>query len=378
MTVGDAYTTQLGAATGNDRTTYLFGDVNNGNYSMQVTRNNPGSGKGDGWNLIGNPYPSPIDLHKLDYTGANLNKSVSIFVSTSMYNGYYGYYNAMIGLAISGGTRHLSSLHGCFVQCMNTAGGTLTLTNAIRSDVLNPKLYKNDEQTSLPYVKLSAALNYNAEGLKDEALVVFAPDASFDNDADYDASKIMNTETAMPNVYTISNNHNLAINGLPNNFDETNEVPVGFAVKTSGIYNITASEIANMPAGIDVYLEDKALGKIQNLNINPEYTFTTDVNSNAEGRFALIFGNVSNTGLAQSDNNSNFVAWSNGEQLYVDIKGQQGSGIIQLFDALGRLILNETVETNGRYIYHPNLPPATYTVRYLNGNNIQNTKVFMN
>jgi len=121
---------------------------------------NPGPNKGNGWNLVGNPYPSPVDLDKLNYTAANINKSVSIFISTTMYYGYYGYYNSGSHMSLNGGTRYIGSLHAFFVQCNDPNGGTLLFTNAMRSTIVNTALYKNDYTIDFPMVKLSAYLNF--------------------------------------------------------------------------------------------------------------------------------------------------------------------------------------------------------------------------
>ncbi len=381
MIVGAGYSAQLGPASNTDITAYLFGEVNNGNYSIPVTRNNPGPGKGDGWNLIGNPYPSPIDLHKINYTASKLNKSVSLYISTSMYNGYYGYYNSALGIGLNGGTRYLGSLHGFFVQCTSTSGGVLDMTNSIRSDVVNPHLYKNEEQIKLPFVKLKGGLIYDLNNLTDETLVVFAPDATiYGEDADYDISKIMNTEVTIPDIYTISDGNKLAMNGLPEDFSEIKEIPIGYKVKINGIYNIKATEIANIPNGVGVYLQDKALNKIKDLQTNSEYIFVGDINSESEGRFSLLIGAFNNTGITSvgEDTNVNFIAWANNGKLYVDVLNHNSKGILQIYDAVGRLVLVEDIEKDGHYIYNTNLPPATYVIRYLSSYTIKTIKVVIN
>jgi hypothetical protein len=376
MNIGVGYTVQFGSGSPVDITTYLYGTLNNGPISVPLTRLNPGSGKGDGWNLIGNPYPSPIDLDKINYTAANINKSVSIFISTSMYYGYYGYYNAQTHYSLNGGSRYLGSLHGCFVQCNDVSGGTFNFSNSIRSDVLNTTLYKNDNILDMPFIKLTA-VSTEINSLKDETAVMFLADATYDNDADYDAGKLINTDPSIPNIYTVSNNNKLAINGLPDDFSSNIEIPVGFSVKTGGIYSISADEILNIPAGIDVYLEDKTTGKLQNLVVNPAYTFAINTNYSSEDRFALILGNVDNTGLSDNDDGFGFAAWSNGEQFIVDVRGQKNIASIQLYDALGRLILKEIINADGRYTYSLDLPAGAYTVRYLSIDKQETVKVFM-
>ncbi|HRS54210.1 MAG TPA: T9SS type A sorting domain-containing protein, partial [Bacteroidales bacterium] len=370
-TVG--YTAQIGGNNTNDIIAYLYGEVNNGDITVNVTKINPGPGKGDGWNFIGNPYPSPIDLSKLPYTFAKLNKSASIYISTSMYNGYYGYYNAVLNMSLNGGTRYLAPLHACFLQCNNTIGGTLTFTNSMRSDIVNTMLYKDYTKPDIPMIILAAAIN-EPNSIKDETAIMFANDATYDNDPDYDIGKLMNTEINMPNIYTITNDNRLAFNGLP--YDFNTEIPVGLSIQKGGIYYIEAKDIINLPADVTVYLEDKALGKIQNLLVNPVYTFAADVNSPAEGRFILKFSN-NNTSITEGNEGFNFAAWATGEELQVSIRGQKSKGTLQLYDALGRIIMLESINYDGNYTFKPDLSTGTYTIRYLSGENTETRKIFI-
>jgi len=360
--VAVGYTAQFGSLTGNSRLASMYGLVNNGNITTPITRLNPGSGKGDGWNLVGNPYPSPLDLSKLDYTGAGINKSVSIFISTSVYNGYYGYYNAQINIPMNGGTRHLGSLHAFFVQRSVAGTGNITFTNAMRSTVVNPLLYKNDDEIPLfPIIKLSAVSSL-ADMIADETVITFHNDATEEEDSNYDIGKLWNTETSIPNLYSISNGLRLAMNGLP--IPENNSViPLGFKAATTGNYRIDAAEILNVQQG--VWLEDVQKGTLTNLKYNPEYSFSFEASDPSEGRFFLRLGEEGTNGMpAQSDANT-FSCWSFGNQIVISYTDNNGNTAkAELFDALGRRVFRADDIAPGMHSWKPGVAVGFYMLRF--------------
>ncbi len=373
---GRGYTCQFGTGGPNPITSALYGNVNHGDVSVPITFLNPGNIKGNGWNLVGNPYPSPIDLNKLPFDAANINKSVSIFVSTSMYNGYYGYYNANIGLALNGGTRYLPALHAFFVQCNNPSGSTLTFTNSMRANVLSPQLYKNEEVTEYPYIKLSASSSEPAS-IKDETAIVFSEIASEGYDEEFDISKILNNDSNIPNFYSLSNGNQLAFNGLHNNFDNIIEIPLGFAVQSAGLYTINAEEIANLNHDLSIILEDIKYNKTIDLGETSSYTFSFDENEASEGRFILKIGNAL-TSITVNDNSVVFAAWQNENSITVKIRGQKTrTGKIEILDGLGRVVFSNDIYADGDYMYNPNINTGTYFIRYFNGEEVIVKKMFI-
>ncbi|HRS53656.1 MAG TPA: T9SS type A sorting domain-containing protein [Bacteroidales bacterium] len=377
MEVGVGYTIQMGSGTGTDKLTYLSGTVNNGDINVPITKLVPTSSGGNGWNLVGNPYPSPIDLHKLPYPTAFLSKSVSIYISTTMYNGYYGYYNANLGLAMNGGTRYLPALHSFFIQKTTNGTGTLTFTNSMRTNTLNPTLYKADFNPDFPFIKLSASLN-EVNAIADEAAVMFINDATTNTDADYDASKIMNTDPTIPNLYSTNYNENYAINALPNNIDNNTIVPLGFAAQTTGQYTIKALDILNIPAGINVYLEDLATGKLQDLQANPVYTFTANQNEQPIGRFFLKFA-PNATNLSENTNNEIYHAWSSGNTLFVSYDNPAGLiGKLRVTNMLGQEVMPQQTIANGMYQFNLEQPTGYYMVNFTNETTVKTIRVYIN
>ncbi len=373
---GKGYTAQFGQANATPITTALYGNVNHGNISVPLTFLNPGNSKGNGWNLVGNPYPSPIDLDKLPFDAAYINKNVSIFISTSMYYGYYSYYNANTHIALNGGTRYLPSLHAFFVQCNNPSGGTLTFTNAMRYNSISPQLYKNEETTSYPIIKLSATLSNN-NSVSDETVIIFSDKANLDFDPDYDVSKLWNNDPEIPNFYSINDNNRLAFNGLKNDFDKIIEIPLGIAVQTGGIYSIKLEELYNIDPAYPIILTDTKTNKSVDLKDKGEYIFSLEPATIEENRFKLIIGDWETSISNDIDNEIGFAVWQSGKTITVKVKGQQSKANLEMYDYTGRKILNSEIPCDGDYLYQPNVVSGAYFFKYLNGKTSIVQKIFI-
>jgi len=379
---GIGYTAQIGN-NNNDITAYLYGEVNNGNIPVNVTRINPGPGKGDGWNLVGNPYPSPIDLDKLPYINSNLNRSVSIFISTSMYNGYYGYYNAVLHYALNGGTRYLSALHSFFVQCNNTAGGTLIFNNSMRSDMVNTQLYKNEIKPPYPHIKLKAMCSQTAY-LSDETAIFLIPEATENFDPDYDVAKIMNTEPDMPNIFSLSKDNYLAINSLPFDLKKEIIIPIGYSTNKSGLNFIEATEISNIDNDIEIVLEDIAKNYSQNLKEKPLYTFDYIQGEASLGRLFLRIrpsDNASNnvTNINEPYNNTIFYVYSSDKTIFISYSDfYERKGKIELFDFNGKLVKKPQELSNGTHkLVCNDLPVGNYILKFVSEGLTKITKIFI-
>ena len=95
------------------------GSATSGTVSIPVTNTN------DGFNLIGNPYPSPIRWSLFKSLNPSLGAAYYVWSPVS---GNYGYYNGVIGTL--GATDTIYTSQGFFVQASGAA--TLTANNSIR------------------------------------------------------------------------------------------------------------------------------------------------------------------------------------------------------------------------------------------------------
>lgn len=225
-----------------------------------------------GYNVLGNSLTCGLDWNLVAETG-NVDDAVYYLVNYDIAS-YVR--NAPDG--INGGTKDIPPLQGFMVKA-NASGSALNFTNA-REHTTQPRYKKGavlvgdsksgmdaKSQDPAPMVKLEL----NKNGNDDETLIWFAEGATKSFDGDYDAYK-MSYETGS-DIYTMSGETKLGINGLPMPEEET-IIPVTVRLKEQGSnYKIIAQKIQGLD-GFRVTLTDKYNGNaVTDLNANPEYSF---------------------------------------------------------------------------------------------------------
>ena len=281
LTSGVGYTVNLAAG----QTVAFKGQPSFGDLARSLARNAAGSTNDTdaGWNLVGNPYPSPYDYSlQAASDRSNLDAAIYIFESTSQYVGNYRAYTNGVG----SGNPVLAMGQGFFTRVSSgQASGTLTFRNANRvTTYTNPAYYRTTAETR-PLVKLTLA--GTGSSLADDAYVYFEQNATEGFDPQYDAEKLPNS-TGL-NLSTSLTGHQLAIDGRAPLGAAPRTVPLAVGVPAAGSYTLAAAQLLNLGT-VPVYLRDLQTGAVVNLAQQPSYQFTV---SNAAalitGRFELLF-----------------------------------------------------------------------------------------
>jgi hypothetical protein len=266
---GKGYAANFGTSTAS-KTVTTTGQVNNGTIGPIVLHNHD-EAYTKGFNLVGNPYPSPIDWNSAGITKQNVDDALYFFDAGTT-DPYVGTYSTFInGISSNEGQANniIAAQQGFFVHVTDGSypvEGSITFSNAARINNLNPVFHKNDDQLPESLVRLSAGFESNS--VFDHMAVYFSSDADAEFDATLDALKIMNTDTGVPNIYSITeNSRELSINALPYPINDIKVVNVALNAKAKGVVSIRASQIKGIPAGYNVYLKDNFNGRIQNLLI---------------------------------------------------------------------------------------------------------------
>jgi len=238
----------------------------------------------DGFNLIGNPYPSIIDIESPGVGLTNLGNAF-YFWDNSL-NGGLGDFSIYLkgGSEINGATQFISGGQGFFLK-VNSPGniGTFSSDNSARLHNAEPT-YKDPE---VNFLRLTA------EGgiFSDETIICFNENATESYDSEFDAYKFLINENINHLYSKTPEEFGLAINTLPNILlDNGISVPLSYNVVESGSYTITASELESFIEA-SIILEDILTGTTSDLNENPIYYFTANPEDNPD-RFIIHF-NVS-------------------------------------------------------------------------------------
>jgi hypothetical protein len=243
----------------------------------------------NGFNLVGNPYASTIDLETLNAGGI-----LAPGISNSIYelnplNQNYGAYMVGSGLpATNGGSRYVASGQGFFV----VGGGALTFNEAAKAATAQntgPQLFMgkpNDLAAKAQYLHLDMAKDSVTNS---DIIIGFKSTAKTSYDTKEDAIYRQGPASILFSSIS-SDNKQLAINQLP-------LAPKSQAIRlyVSGIggtpYTLNMDTIKGIPAIYDVWLMDANKKDSLDMRKNKSYSFTTsasDTGSYGGYRFSIV------------------------------------------------------------------------------------------
>ncbi|GAB3835807.1 DUF4394 domain-containing protein [Hymenobacter jeollabukensis] len=278
MVVGRGYTVNIPAGLTPD----FVGTLNNGTINQSgLTR---GTQTESGWQLLGNPYPAPLNWDLVGRT--NVDGAVYVYRSTGQYAGTYSAYVAN-GAGTNGGTNVIGSGQGFFVRVSTpgSANGQVSFTNAARFTTYQSPVFQRPAAISGPLVRLALQA---AAGPADEAVVYLEPGATAGFDASMDAYKLLAGGAPLL-ASPIDASTRLAVNALPPLSATTPErvVPLHVQGLQAGPHTLRAAELLNLPAGTYAYLRDADTGALVDLQTQPSYSFTL-ANTSLTTRFSLL------------------------------------------------------------------------------------------
>lgn len=252
------------------------GTINQGSTTLPTTYN--GAGNDNGWNLVGNPYPSSIDWNATTgWTKTNVSGSIYIYNPTS---NSYGSFDGTT--STNGVTRYISSGQGFFVRTTG-ASPILSCTESVKSGNAGADLFKTENENMLRIKLIKNIDNY------DETVIRFYDGKQNEFSETDDVRKLMNPTI---NIYSyFGDSQNVAINYLnPSNL-KNSVVKLSAMVNETGTYKLDFSGINSFSSTPYITLKDKYLNTKTDLKAKETYSFdvTSDVNTNKDGRFEISF-----------------------------------------------------------------------------------------
>ena len=274
LALGRGYSVNLDASQKVD----LSGTLNNGTVSVGALSR--GSQANSGWQLLGNPYPAPLDWSVARQSlPTGVIDAIYVYKSSDQYNGSYQFYQNGFG-TLPGGL--IGSMQGFFLRVSQPVA-SFSFLNAWRATAYQDPTFNRPTADTRPSVQLDLV---SAQGMHDPAFVYFENGATAGLDDHYDAEKLPNT-TGL-NLASVAAGTGLAVNGLPLQ-NATTTVPLTVGVPVTGTYTLRAEALLNLGT-TDVYLHDAVTGQNVNLKQQPSYTFSAANAALSSGRFTLSFG----------------------------------------------------------------------------------------
>ena len=334
LAVGQGYTVNISATQLVD----FVGTLNTGDRpALALSRNSGPTAADAGWQLLGNPYPAPLDYSRVAPTDrANLDAAIYVFESTGQYVGQYRTYVNNVG-----GNPVLPVAQGFFARVSNgQTSGSLTFRNAHRLTTFEATVFHRPTAETRPLLQLTLQ---GAPGTpSDDAYVYFQAGATADIDPQYDAVKLPNTNGL--NLASLAVGSPLAANGLPVGNSAPRTVPLVVGLPATGPYTLHAAQVLNFLPGSPPVLHDLQLGTFTDLSRQPTYAFTVGAAATAP-RFELVFGpqQVLSTGPAGLA--AQVGLYPNPAHAAVAVQLPAGLGrqavTAALVDAVGRVVLRQ-------------------------------------
>lgn len=306
--------------------------------------------KGNGWQLLGNPYASAIKWNDGNWTLSNVNTTAK-----RLNNG--GTYTDLAANDI------IPSMNGFFVQVSN-ATNSIKIPAASRTHSSANILNKSSVAERLD-LKVSSIGNNTYV----EATIKTNANATNGFDTGYDANFLAGMYGA-PQLYSIVANGNLSTNSIPT-ISGNIAIPLGFVPGIATNYSFSADGLANFSHCTSITLEDLKTNTTQNLMQNPVYNFTATTTDNAN-RFVLHFD--TSVGVNEiGKTNGGIYAYDN--SIYVNANEQIKQ--IRVYNAMGQLVKTLNNVNGLQKINMNGNATGYYIVRVVSDKNVYSEKVLV-
>lgn len=314
---------------------------------------------GNRWNLVGNPYPSAIDMENLAETDwGNIRQTYYI-----KSGGNFKTYNVVSAMGTNGGSRYIPSMQAFWIKATGESP-TLKLNDEDRQH------NSVDFSKSNPETRL-IRLTVSRDGFVDETVIGFNGNATKDDI--WNTEKKFADNAAYPQLFTLTDaGDKLAIRFFAG-FDEIFATPVYFTTRNYGWHSILASEFETL-GNVNVILEDVAENKMIDLHQTPVYNFFSDISVEIP-RFVLHISPV----ITSADENDplQLDVYSFNKSIYVAAQGLTNDAIATVYDISGNAMVNQNIVNNMLNKMDINKTTGIYMVKIISGNRVWSKKVFI-
>ncbi len=243
-----------------------------------------------GWNLVGNPWMSYYNIHKLNFTAP--------------ITCWHPYYQSYTAYSVIDDDYAILPNEAFFVQCPNEEIASISfpidgrqMTDEIESQ--NASRYldgmtesEHDASSSVAASRKLIDIEITDGERADKTRFVLNANAKMDYETSCDASKFFSMNAATPQIYTIQNGIQMAINERPAG---DGIIQIGVLIPANGTYTINS----NRNAFLEAVLVDKQTGIETNLS-SDSYTFSAEAGTDTN-RFELHLSPGEVTGIKVVD-----------------------------------------------------------------------------
>lgn len=316
-----------------------------------------------GWNLIGNPYLSNINLTKEQNVSLHEDEVVKYLYQ---YNPESDTYTAWDMVENYDETQKLMPFQPFFVQTRQT-GASLVIKPESKSTTINRRVFDHYMLHESRMLRLGLYAG-DSDKLSDRTEIKIQEGTSTDIVFGEDAVKMWGGLNSKTNeMATVAGDRYLSVNVLP---DKRVEVPLHLQLSAPGKYRIASISSYGYGLNDTAELVDKSTGARWKLLDGEAYEFNVADVKEAASRFIVwISIREDMTGVEDAAEAKPSVSVESGA---CRIDGLSGKSVIEIFDTAGRRIVYTTV-TSASSTH--NLTAGTYIVRVRTSNKDFSNKI---
>ena len=340
--------------------------------TLSLTDNSGGSG--NAFNLMGNPYPSYIAsdntanaTNNILTVNSGLLTEQTIWIWDQSFNSGVGRYETR---------NNTSGFHIAPGQAFFVSASGASSTFAINENMQSHQSTDTFLRTENTRPEINITLSNGSEISDSNIFYIDGTTTGFDNG--YDSSifgGVVNELAIYTQAVANGTGRNLGIQSLPDNDYENMVIPVGI-IATNGAEITIAANATNLPAGINVYLEDKDDSSFTLLDGSSNFTTTLTSDLNGIGRFYI---HTSSSALSIDDVNLENISiyTSNNNNLRI-VGVQSGNAQVKIYNILGKQVLSTSFEGTGvNDISLPNVRAGVYIIQLETEKGTLNKKVII-
>lgn len=359
------------------------GVPNSGDYSFTLTN---GTG-GNKYNLIGNPYPSPINVESFINDANNAQTITGTLYFWRKTNGSlqpsYCTYTPLGGFVSNGHAAAqafaqmqnvvIQGGQGFFVEGTGTGSGTVHFTNSMRSDDHQNHFLKNSNTTS-SVEKNRIWLNVTSDnGAFSQAMVGYITSATQGVDEKIDGKYINDGDIALTSLIGTTP---YAIQGRALPFADTDVVPLSFKATNGGNYTISLDHVDGLFLGSQgIYLRDNLMGTVHDLN-SGAYNFISEAGS-FDARFELVYQSTTLGVVPTEFNASHVILYKDLTNNLIINTGAATMASVKVFDLNGKLLVDKKDINSNSTAMNIGIANEVVVVQIISDKGITVTKKFL-
>ncbi|WKK66840.1 choice-of-anchor D domain-containing protein [Lutimonas zeaxanthinifaciens] len=349
MTPGFGYAAEGPLQTGTHDISFT-GTPNNGLIQFDIYEL-PDDDIGNDYSLIGNPYPSAIDIRTFLITNSSIIwPEIYLWTHTTPLDGWdfvetdYAVRNISGGVGVAPGedpTENIGSSQGFFVRGLEGGSGLLSFTNGMRMIDANDQFFK----TSTSKSKAIAAKNdemdrvwlnlTSNQGGFNQIMIAFTNMATDEGvEPGYDSRPFSESKPLL--LYSTIAGEKYTIQSLGSFTQNESKVKIGFDANVAPrVLSIGIEKSEGKLSNSPIYLVDNVLKVTHDLQLS-DYSFDQNETGEFKERFTLVFTDVDINGPSDIELSNDLKISNRVDELKIDSNVEVEN--IKVYDIFGRLL----------------------------------------